>query len=168
MELVASTSSAEETKAVAATLAELARPGDIILLAGDLGSGKTVFAQGFGRGLGVPDRITSPTFTLARHYEGRLPLHHLDVYRLEQMEEVYDVGLPEMLDDGAVTLIEWGDVIVPSLPAEFLEIRLGFGEGDDDRTLDLRAVGVVWAARRRAMATALAPWADRTRKAAGC
>ncbi len=160
MALRARTSSVQATRTLAAAVAELARPGDVVLLAGDLGAGKTAFAQGFGRGLGVPGVITSPTFTLARQYEGRLVLHHLDVYRLEHMEEVFDVGLPELLDEGAVTLIEWGDAVVPVVPADFLEIRLTFGRGDDDRVLVLRPVGAPWSARRRALAAALEPWTD--------
>jgi tRNA threonylcarbamoyladenosine biosynthesis protein TsaE len=153
------TSSVDATKAVGAALAELSRPGDLLLLAGDLGAGKTAFAQGFGRGLGIHHPITSPTFTLAREYDGgRLTMHHLDVYRLEQMEEVFDVGLPEMLDEGAVTLIEWGDAIIPALPADYLELRLTFGAGDDERSIELRAVGPSWSARARAVAQALAPW----------
>src|SRR5439155_1786727 len=96
---------------------------------------------------------------LAREYEhGRLTLHHLDVYRLEQMEEVFDIGLPEMLDEGGVTLIEWGDAIIPALPADFLEIRLTFGDGDDERQLVLEAIGPSWSSRSRALAQALAPW----------
>ena len=153
------TAAVDATREVGAALAELARPGDIVLLVGDLGAGKTAFAQGFGRGLGIHDPITSPTFTLARQYDGgRLMLHHLDVYRLEQMEEVFDVGLPELLDEGAVTLIEWGDAIAPALPSEYLEVRLTFGAGDDDRTIELNPVGTAWAARERAVAQALAPW----------
>ena len=149
----------DQTRELGAALAELARPGDLVLLAGDLGAGKTVFAQGFGRGLGVEAQITSPTFTLAREYEGRLPLNHLDVYRLDRMEEVFDVGLPELLDEGAVTLVEWGDVIVPAVPADYLEVRITFGDADDDRALALHPVGPAWNARRRAVATALSPWA---------
>jgi tRNA threonylcarbamoyladenosine biosynthesis protein TsaE len=157
--LYAFTIRVDQTRDLAAAIAELARPGDLVLLAGDLGAGKTAFAQGFGRGLGITDAITSPTFTLARQYDGRLLLHHLDVYRLEQLEEVFDVGLPEILDEGAVTLIEWGDVVIPALPADFLEVRLVFGVGDDDRELLFRTVGPSWAARQRALATAVAPWA---------
>jgi tRNA threonylcarbamoyladenosine biosynthesis protein TsaE len=160
MGIVAATTSVAQTRDLGAALAELARPGDLVLLAGDLGAGKTAFSQGFGRGLGVPGTITSPTFTLAREYEGgRLRLHHLDVYRLEQLEEVLDVGLPELLDDDAVTLIEWGDAIVPALPSNYLEIRLTFRDGDDERDIAFSVVGPGWAARARALRQAISPWA---------
>jgi tRNA threonylcarbamoyl adenosine modification protein YjeE len=87
--LVATTKAVDHTQDLGAAIAELARPGDIVLLAGELGAGKTALVQGFGRGLGITERITSPTFMLARqHAGGRLVLHHLDVYRLEQMQEV--------------------------------------------------------------------------------
>lgn len=154
------TTSADETKAVAAALAELARPGDLVLLAGDLGAGKTAFTQGFGAALGVAEPITSPTFTLVSQYEGRLPLNHLDVYRLDQLSEVADLGLAEMLDEGGVTLIEWGDAIVPALPADYLEVRFTYGAGDDARHLELVTVGSRWSARARAIATALHAWTE--------
>jgi tRNA threonylcarbamoyladenosine biosynthesis protein TsaE len=156
--LAARTTSAPETADLAAALSELARPGDVIVLAGDLGAGKTAFTQGFGRGLGVAERITSPTFTLAHQYEGRLTLHHLDVYRLEHLNEVLDIGLPEMLDEGGVVIIEWGDAISPALPADLLEVRITLGEGDDDRSLAITPVGSSWSARRRALAAALRTW----------
>jgi tRNA threonylcarbamoyladenosine biosynthesis protein TsaE len=157
--LVARTKAVAETQALAAALAELARPGDVVLLSGDLGAGKTAFAQGFGRGLGVDEQITSPTFTLAREYDGaRLRLHHLDVYRMESMVEVFDVDLPELLDDEAVVLIEWGEAIVASVPADYLEIALRLGEGDDDRVLELHPVGPSWAGRTKAVAAAIGPW----------
>lgn len=156
----ASTTSVAETKQLGSALAELARPGDLLLLAGDLGAGKTAFAQGFGRGLGVTEPITSPTFTLAREYQGsRLRFHHLDAYRMEAIEEVFDVGLPELLDDDAVVLVEWGDAIAPAVPADYLEIRITLGEADDDRDLEVRAIGPSWSARARAVRTVLAPWA---------
>jgi tRNA threonylcarbamoyladenosine biosynthesis protein TsaE len=155
------TASVEETRDVGAAVAGLARPGDVVVLAGDLGAGKTAFVQGFGRALGVADRITSPTFTLVHVYEGRLPIHHLDVYRLDQVQEALDLGLAEMLDDGGVVLVEWGDAILPVLPHDLLEVRLTLGDGDDDRTITARAVGPGWAARTRALEAALAPWAGR-------
>ena len=158
--ILAVTHSVGETRALAAAVAELARAGDIVVLAGDLGAGKTAFAQGFGAELGVTERITSPTFTLVSQYRsGRLPLNHLDVYRLEQLDEVADLGLVELLDEGGVTLIEWGDSITPALPADFLEIRIRLGAGDDDRMLELSTVGPHWSARTRALAAAIATWA---------
>jgi tRNA threonylcarbamoyladenosine biosynthesis protein TsaE len=158
--IIASTTAVDATQDLGAAIAELARPGDVVLLAGELGAGKTALVQGFGRGLGITEAIISPTFMLARQHEGgRLVLHHLDVYRLEQMHEIFDVGLPELLDDGGVTVIEWGDAIAPALPADFLEVRLRFGEGDDDRVIEVRAVGPRWSARTRALGQALSQWA---------
>ncbi len=156
-------------RAVGGVVAGLARPGDLLLLAGELGAGKTAFAQGFGNGLGVTEPITSPTFVLARDYDdGRMPLHHLDVYRLDQMNEVFDIGLPEVLDDGGVTLIEWGDAIMPSLPADFLEVRMTFGDEDDERTIVVQSVGPGWSTRSHALGRALAEWTEPLRGAAGC
>jgi tRNA threonylcarbamoyladenosine biosynthesis protein TsaE len=154
----AATSSVGQTRDLAAAVAELARPGDLLLLVGDLGAGKTAFVQGFGAALGVTEPITSPTFTLARRYDGRLELNHLDVYRLEQVEETLDLGLPELLDGPSVTLVEWGDTILPALPADYLEVQLTFGDGDDDRVVQLRPVGPRWGARTRALTAALAPF----------
>lgn len=118
------TPSAEATRDAAALVAGFARGGDLILLVGDLGAGKTVFAQGFASGLGIDDRVTSPTFALVQSYEGEMVMHHLDVYRLEHSSEVADLGLSELLDDDAVTLIEWGDMIVSALPSDFLEVNI--------------------------------------------
>lgn len=155
-----STSSPEQTGVLAELLADRAEPGDVLLLVGDLGAGKTAFSKAFGRALGVDEPITSPTFTLAREYVGRLPLHHLDVYRLEQMSEVVDLDLPELLDSGGVVLIEWGDAILPMLPADFLEVRFTFGEGDDDRQIEMRPVGQRWLARAASIAAMCAPGFD--------
>lgn len=156
--IFARTTSADDTKALAAALAELARPGDLLLLAGDLGAGKTAFTQGYGAALGIDDLITSPTFTLVNSYEGRLELNHIDVYRLEALAEVVELGVPEMLDEGGVAVVEWGDVVAPALPADYLEIRFGFTDDDDERVLELVPTGPRWSARVRALATALAPW----------
>lgn len=158
MTVTAATTSVDGTRDLGAAVAGLARAGDVVVLVGDLGAGKTAFVQGFGRALGVGERITSPTFTLVHVYEGRLPIHHLDVYRLEQLAEAVDLGLPEMLDDGGVVLIEWGDEILPVLPNDLLEVRLTLGPGDDDRTIALRPVGPRWSARSRALGEAVAPW----------
>ena len=148
----------EDTQALASALAELVRPGDLLLLVGDLGTGKTTFAQGFARGLGVDDHVTSPTFTLARTYAGRLRLHHLDVYRLDHLQEAVDLGLAELVDDGGVTLVEWGDVITAALPADYLEVALGYGDDDDTRTVRLGVVGPGWSNRAAALRRLVEPW----------
>lgn len=152
------THSVEETRAVAGVLGKMAEAGDVLLLAGDLGAGKTAFAQGYGAALGVESRVTSPTFTLANRYEGRLVLNHLDVYRLEQLNEITELGLYELIDGTSAVLIEWGDAIAPVLPADYLEVRLSLADGDDDRLLTFRPVGPRWAARERWLRDALVPW----------
>ncbi len=155
----AATTSVDDTRALAAGMATLAAPGDLIVLAGDLGTGKTAFAQGFARGLGVEEPVTSPAFILVRTYDdGRLPLVHLDVYRLETMQEMVDLGIAEMLDDGGVTLVEWGDAVTPALPADFLEVRLEAPGGPDERLLTVRSVGPGWPPRADALRRVMAPW----------
>ncbi|MGI9597524.1 MAG: tRNA (adenosine(37)-N6)-threonylcarbamoyltransferase complex ATPase subunit type 1 TsaE [Acidimicrobiales bacterium] len=141
-----------QTQDVAARLATVLTDGDLLVLTGDLGAGKTCFTQGLGRGLGIEDRMTSPTFTLANRYRGRLVLHHLDVYRLESLAETVDLGLAELLEDG-VTVIEWGDRIDEVLPHDHLVVALRYpelepgpdrdGADDDlyDRIIDIRLAG---------------------------
>ena len=158
VDLTAATANVDDTRSLGAALAGIARPGDIVLLSGDLGTGKTALTQGFASGLGVTERVVSPTFTLARDYDGRLRLHHLDVYRLDHLQEAIDLGLAELTDDGGVTVIEWGEVVIPTIPPDYLEVRLSYGEGDDDRVVELVTVGVRWQARVRSMEAALAPW----------
>ena len=152
------TRSVDDTRALAAEIAGLATPGDLLVLAGDLGTGKTAFAQGFARGLGVEEPVTSPAFILVRTYDGRLPMVHLDVYRLDTMQELVDLGIAELLDDGAVTLVEWGDAVTPGLPSDFLEVRLEPGPAADDRLLTIRSVGPGWPPRSRALREAVGRW----------
>ena len=159
------TSSVDQTRQLAGSLAELAADGDLVLLVGDLGAGKTAFAQGFASALGVATPVTSPTFTLANRYEGRLIVNHLDVYRLADLLEARDLAIPELLEQG-VTLIEWGQMILPVLPTERLEVSITFGDGDDDRRIELRAVGESWVGRSDALSASTQGWAAHRR--AGC
>ena len=149
------TASSAATKAVAGLVAEHVRPGDLLLLVGELGAGKTTFAQGFALGLGIDEPVTSPTFTLARTYPGRLPMNHVDVYRLDRMAEVGDLALAELIDSNAVTLIEWGDAILAALPPAYLEVRLELGDEPDDRDIFVRAVGQDWLSRLPVLAATL-------------
>lgn len=156
--ITARTKSPDDTRELAGAMAGLARAGDVVLLAGELGAGKTVFAQGFGRALGIEEPITSPSFTLVRIYPGRVRLVHADVYRLDHLQEVVDLALPELVDEGAVAVVEWGDVAAPALPADYLEVRLEWSEAEDERRVSVGAVGPAWSARQGALAAALGRW----------
>lgn len=137
--------SLDDTMSIAGAVARLARRGDLVLLAGELGAGKTVFVQGFGRALGIADAITSPTFALVHSYTpGRLALHHADLYRLERHHEVDDLGLDELADSGVV-VVEWGDVVGGAL-GEHLAVRIE-READDTRLITFTADGAQWASR---------------------
>jgi tRNA threonylcarbamoyladenosine biosynthesis protein TsaE len=149
-------SSLDGTRAVAAALAGLSREGDVILLAGDLGSGKTAFAQGFGWALGVTEPITSPTFTLVHSYDtGGVTLHHADLYRLDQISEVADLALAEYR---GIVLVEWGDV-AESVFGDHLVVRLDVVDDEPDaRVIEIRPIGGAWARRWGALQTAAAEW----------
>lgn len=137
----------EATLALARRMAELLRPGDVVLLEGELGSGKTSFARGIAEGLGVRERVTSPTFTLLREYEGRLPLYHLDAYRLEGPWDLYDLGLEEYLEGRGVLVVEWADRARGFFTGERLEVSLDFAEGGEARHVVMRPHGGSWVER---------------------
>ncbi len=125
----AATDSVEETRRLAGRLAPLCRAGDVVLLVGDLGAGKTAFAQGFAAALGVAGPVTSPTFALVRHYRcgaaSRVAtLIHADVYRTGTVAEVVDLALAELVEEDAVAVVEWGDLAAPALGASTLEVTL--------------------------------------------
>jgi tRNA threonylcarbamoyladenosine biosynthesis protein TsaE len=141
------TRSAEETLALAGSVGELLRPGDVVSLAGELGTGKTLFARGVARALGVTEPVVSPTFTIVREYEGRVPLVHVDVYRIDTFQELDDLGFEEVVRDDAVTLVEWGDVIDGMLPGDRLDVRLATGAEDDERVIEIEGHGRSWRAR---------------------
>ncbi|HZQ05179.1 MAG TPA: tRNA (adenosine(37)-N6)-threonylcarbamoyltransferase complex ATPase subunit type 1 TsaE [Anaerolineae bacterium] len=119
--------SVEQTQALGARLGTLARSGDVIALQGELGAGKTNFVQGLARGLGITEDVNSPTFILANEYlSGRLPLYHIDVYRIENAEEAEGFGLDDYLNGEGVTVIEWADRIRDALPHDVLWIELEY------------------------------------------
>ena len=130
------------------SLAQQAAPGDILCLEGDLGAGKTVFAKGFGRGLGVEEPISSPTFTILHEYHsGRLPLYHFDAYRIDDPDELYEIGCEEFFYGDGVCLIEWHERAEDLLPDTCLEVLLSPQE-DDSRIITLIPHGN-WEAQHR-------------------
>ena len=152
------TRTAEETRAVGAAFAELLRPRDAVILTGELGAGKTTLVQGIARGLDVTDHVASPTFTLVREYHGRLDVAHVDVYRLERIQDVVDLGLEDLGDGEAVLLVEWGDAVEEVLPADHVTIELTGGSDDDARRLVFTPDGQTWVDRWERLESLLAPW----------
>ena len=170
-ELVCFCADEAATKAFAGRLALLLRPGDVLLLDGDLGAGKTTFTQGLAAAVGVDSGVTSPTFTLMNIYAttAGFDLVHVDVYRLERLSEVVDLALPEMIEDGAVVVVEWGGRAASALPGPHLQISIergspgadvagadvagagaapGVPDPESSRTIRLRPDGEPWHARR--------------------
>lgn len=138
-----------DTHAIAAVIAGVARSGDIIVLAGDMGAGKTAFAQGFGAALGVTDHMTSPTYNLVHSHPtaGRLVLHHADLYRLSTQHEVADLAFAELAESDGVIVVEWGDVVATSFGDHLLVSLEAVAEADDERLVRVQAVGRSWAGR---------------------
>jgi tRNA threonylcarbamoyladenosine biosynthesis protein TsaE len=154
------TGTADDTRNVGEALAALLRPRDTVTLTGDLGAGKTTLVQGIGRGLGVEEHVASPTFTLIREYAGRLPVAHVDVYRLERVQDVVDLGLDEVGPTDRVLLVEWGDAIEELLGSDVLRVELTAPEPDaETRHVVFQARGRSWAERSEALEHALRPWA---------
>lgn len=135
------TTSERQTESIGRSLAAQLRPGDVLLLRGELGAGKTVFARGVARGLGVQGPVSSPTFVLLHCHEGSMPLHHFDLYRLEGSDAFYDAGLEDAVSADAVSLIEWPERAEDALPPCHLEIWLCYGEAEGTREITLRPVG---------------------------
>lgn len=130
----------DETQSLGEKLGRLAEPGDVFLLTGSLGAGKTNLTQGLARGLGVKEYTRSPTFTLVNEYHGRLPLYHVDLYRIESPEEIADLGLEEYLYGRGVTVVEWADRAAFLWPHEHLLLRLEYA-GHTRRRIRFEAAG---------------------------
>jgi len=165
-------SSIADTHSVAAAIAGLARAGDVIVLAGEMGAGKTAFAQGFGTAFGIDEPITSPTFTLVHSYDlpapvrGLRALHHADLYRLERTAEVADLALGELAEFGGVVLVEWGDV-VEGLFGDHLTVLLEQDPDDESdelaldraRMIEVVGTGLSWAGRWETLRSKVAEYA---------
>ena len=138
-ERVVTTTDPASTRALAARLAAVSRPGDLLCLIGDLGAGKTQFAKGFAVGLGITDTVRSPSFVLMTEYEGRLLLFHLDLYRLDDAADALAGGLLDERQAEGVVLVEWAERLGPALPVARLDVLIE-GTGDDPRRIVLRSV----------------------------
>lgn len=160
MRITARTTCAEETRELAEAFAPLLRAGDAVVLTGELGAGKTTFAQGVARGLGIEDQVSSPTFTLIKEYAGILGLAHIDVYRLDMVQDVVDLGLEELGGGDDVLLVEWGDTIEELLPDERLRVELMTDDaaGEGVRSISISATGHGWGDRFAELEAAVLPW----------
>ena len=131
----------EETEALGERLAEKLSGGEVMAFTGDLGAGKTAFTRGLARGLGITDRVTSPTFTIVNEYEGgRLPLFHFDMYRLGSSDELYDIGWEDYLARGGVCAVEWSEIVSDALEGEVIRVDIRSGSGENERGITLTGV----------------------------
>ena len=133
--------SPEDTEDIGARLAEQLEPGAVVAFTGDLGAGKTAFTRGLARGLGIPDRITSPPFTIVNEYEGgRLPLFHFDMYRLGSADELFDIGWEDYLRRGGVCAVEWSENIADALEEDAVRVDIRRGASDQERVITIAGV----------------------------
>jgi tRNA threonylcarbamoyladenosine biosynthesis protein TsaE len=159
---VLETRTADATRAAGAALAPFLRPRDVVVLTGELGAGKTTFVQGVAAGLGATEHVASPTFTLVREYvSGRVPLAHVDLYRLDREQDVIDLALDELEDGERVLLVEWGDPVAELLADDRLRIEFAGIDptgADETRRITVEPSGDTWAERRADIAAALDGW----------
>ena len=133
--------SPQMTQEYACKLADGLRAGDVLLLQGDLGAGKTEFVKGLAAGLGVTERVTSPTFALLNVYQGKVPVYHFDLYRLERPEELAEIGFDEFLGGDGVAVVEWPDRFWEEMPQEVIKVQLAVGEDLSTRVIRLDYFG---------------------------
>jgi tRNA threonylcarbamoyladenosine biosynthesis protein TsaE len=132
------TTSPDDTAAAGERLGRTLGAGAVVALTGELGAGKTCFIQGLVRGLGVGTRATSPTFVLVNEYRGRVPVHHVDLFRIDRLADVQDLGVPELFDRESVTVVEWAERLGPLLPPDALRVHID-GVGDEPRRITIDA-----------------------------
>jgi len=164
MELALRSPAPDDTVAIGAALAPSLEARDVVVLTGDLGAGKTTLTRGVAEGLGATEHVQSPTFTLVREYvSGRLPVAHVDVFRLQRVQDVLDLALDEV-EGGAegVVLVEWGDAVDEALPGEHLRVALTTEPASEVRTITVAAGGESWERRWDALRERLDVWVART------
>ena len=128
----------EETRAFGKKMGQEARPGQVICLNGDLGVGKTIFTQGFAEGLGIDEPVNSPTFTIVQQYDtGRLPLYHFDIYRVNDADELFEIGSEEYIYGGGVSVVEWADLCWEIIPEGAIIVRIAYGARECERVYEI-------------------------------
>ena len=144
MELLLRTATADDTRGVGAAIAPLLRIGDVLVLTGELGAGKTTLVRGIASGLGATEHVASPTFTLVREYvTGRVPVAHVDVFRLDRVQDVVDLALDELEGGACVLIVEWGDAVEELLPDDRLRVSVVNAEAErtDSKSPDIMSMG---------------------------
>lgn len=132
--------SEEETREIGKKIADKLKRGDIVCLKGDLGAGKTTVSKAIAEALGVTEPVTSPTFTIVHEYEGKLPVYHFDVYRIMDVDEMFEIGFEEYIYGEGICIIEWADIISEILPKESIWITLSYGQSDNERIINIRGL----------------------------
>jgi tRNA threonylcarbamoyladenosine biosynthesis protein TsaE len=162
VELLLRTATADDTLGVGAAIAPLLRISDVLVLTGELGAGKTTLVRGIASGLGATEHVASPTFTLVREYvTGRVPVAHVDVFRLDRVQDVVDLALDELEGGACVLIVEWGDAIEELLPDDRLRVELTTEDpaGETDaRRITITSAGVSWLERADQLAAVIDPW----------
>lgn len=144
---VYSSTSPEATRARGYSLSQRLRAGDVVLLQGDLGAGKTEFVKGLAEGLGVIERVTSPTFALLNIYQGVLPIYHFDLYRLNRAEELFEIGFEEFVGGSGLTLVEWPDQFAAEMPEHCVTVKISNGGKLTERVIQIETTGSRYAGR---------------------
>jgi len=159
MRIELSVPTASDMKAIGGAVASILGPGDVVSLTGELGAGKTTFVQGAAAALGVTHLVVSPTFMLVREYhDGRIPVFHVDVYRLERFQDVLDLGFEELTDAEGVVFVEWGDAIEALLPHDHLRVELVSVASGEERRASIQGSGGSWMSRWGRLERALDSW----------
>lgn len=135
------TNSPEQTFELGRRLGRKLKPGVVICLSGEMGAGKTALTQGIVKGVGIEDYVTSPTYTIVNEYDGEIPIYHFDMFRIEDGEELYEIGFDEYLYGKGICIIEWASYVEEFLPEEYLWIDIGKGKGFQDRVLCIHVQG---------------------------
>ena len=136
------TKSPAETEALGEKLAERLKPGSVVALYGPMGAGKTALTRGIARGLGIAEGVSSPTFALIHEYEGRLPIYHFDMYRVESWDDLYSTGFFDYLDAGGVVIVEWSENIENAIPDGTIRVSLRQGKSESERIITLDGVNL--------------------------